>query len=404
MRVRVKPAAFAAFLTVSFIVGTFADLAGPLSAFVAVFPPALALVSWGHLILSWRSFSFHQEFSTDHPQKGETVRYGLHGINEGFFPLAPGECGFSRPGPREVIAARVATPAAPGEEITRREDIHCPWRGTYVIGLTEIRFRDALSMVEIAESTEPRTFYVYPELVNLDPTVTALARSSGGDRPAAGITDEDASIFEYVAPLRGGETNRRIAWKRWAATGTPAQIVSGRSSSSALRLVLDLRPCSPHRPERLQAEDLATSAVFSVLREFARQEIPVEFILGGDDSGILIDCEESFLMVFDSSTNIIFSDQRFPSAAFTPGAQALLITTRDLAETDGPDLFSYYEETLARGWEPHILVCPPPGKAEETRRAADALAERRTALGAQGLLAVAAGENGAKELVHVLKP
>ena len=37
-------------------------------------------------------FSFHQSFSTDHPQKGETVRYGLHMVNEGPIPLAPGRC------------------------------------------------------------------------------------------------------------------------------------------------------------------------------------------------------------------------------------------------------------------------------------------------------------------------
>lgn len=403
MRVRVSLPGFAAFATASLILGTFSDLAGPMSAFVAVFPLTLALASVAHLVYSWRFFSFHQDFSTDHPQKGETVMYGLHMVNEGPLPLAPGECGFSRPGPAAVISARVRTPAGIAETVAHPEEIHCPWRGTYEIGLTEIRFRDALSIIEIAEFTEPRIFYVYPELVRLDPSVTSLARTSGSDRAGTGLLDSDASIFEYLAPLRDGSTPRRVAWKRWAASGVPAEIVTGQSRSSALRLVLDLRPSSTRRSERLQAEDLATSAAFSVLREFARQEIPVEFILGGEDRGILVDSQEAYLRLFDASTNIIFSDSRFPAAAFTPGAAALLITTRPIVEADD-DVFTFYEEALAKGTEPHVLACPPPENEAAVRKAMESLIERQQSAGSKGLLRVAFPEGGTRELEHALRP
>jgi len=404
MTVRVHPPGLAAFLTVSLILGTFSDLAGPMSAFVSVFAPALALASLAHLLLSWRFFSFHQTFSTDHPQKGETVHYGLHMVNEGPIPLAPGHCGFSKPGPQAVISALVRTPSGPGEAVSHPADIHCPWRGTYEIGLNEIHFRDSLGIVEIIERAEPRVFYVYPELVRVDPSVSSIARAAGSDRAGGGALERDVSIFEYFAPLRAGAAPQRVAWKRWAATGTPAEIVTGQSRSAALRLVLDLRPAPVSRQGRLPAEDLATSAAFSALGEFARQEIPVEFILGGEDRGTLVDSTETFLRLFDASTSLIFSDARFPAAAFTPGTVVLLVTTRPLVESGDADIFTLYEECLARGTEPHVIACPPPELAAEVRRSAETLAERQLAFGARGLLRVADPADGTRELANALRP
>ncbi|GAB1483347.1 hypothetical protein MASR2M78_21630 [Treponema sp.] len=395
MRIRVNPAGLIAYAAVSLILKTFADLAGPLSAFIAVLLPALAFSSIAHLILSWRFFTFHQSFSTDHPLKGETVRYELHMVNEGPIPLACGDCGFSRPGPTALIASHVRTPAGIKEAFTHREEIHCPWRGTYEIGLTEIRFRDALSIVEIAEYTEPRIFYVYPELVSLSPSVASLARSSGSDTAGTGTLDCDASIFEYLAPLRVGSAPRRLAWKRWAATGIPAEVVTGQSRSSALRLVLDLRSCSPLRAQKLQAEDLAMSAVFSVLLEFVRQEIPVELILGGEEQGVMVDTMETFHQLFEASTNILFSDYRFPLAAFVPGTATLLVTTMPIVES-GDDIFTLYEQALGKSCEPHLLACPPPASADEVHRAMNSLSERQQASGRHGLLTHSGGGSWAQ--------
>ncbi len=407
MTVRVKAPALAAYVTIALILGTFSDLAGPLSAFVAAFPPALGAASLLHLILSWRFFSFHQSFSTDHPQKGETVRYGLHMVNEGPIPLAPGRCAFSKPGPQDVIAASALTPTGIGESVTQEENIHCPWRGTYEIGLQAVIFRDSLGIVEIAEYAEPRVFYVYPELVRLDPSVAALTRASGSDRAGGGAVERDASIYEFLAPLRDGEAPERVAWKRWAATGSPARIQTGQSRSSALRLVLDLRPCSGRRDERLQAEDLATSAVFSVLEELVRQEIPVELILGGEDRGILVDCRETFERLFDASTNLIFDDRRMPAAAFSTvsagGTVALLVTTRAIIETGKDDLFTLYEECLAKGTEPHVLACPPRSLEAGVRRSVETLAERQLACGSRSLLRLADCGGGTKELAGALR-
>lgn len=237
--------------------------------------------------------------------------------------------------------------------------------------------------------------------------MAALARSSGSDQAGGGAVERDASIYEYVAPLRAGENPERVAWKRWAATGIPAQIVTGQSRSSALRLVLDLRPCSPRRAERLQAEDRACSAVFSVLGELVRQEIPVELILGGEDRGILVDCGETFQRLFDASTNLLFTDHRFPAAAFAPfsagGTAAFLITTRPIVESGGDDLFTLYEECLAKGTEPHLLVCPPESKEAEVRRSVETLAELQIACGSRTLMSLADSEGGTKELANALR-
>jgi len=404
VRLRIRLPSLAAFLTVSLILATFSDLAGPLSSFLSIFVPVLCLASLAHLFLSWRFFSFHQNFSTDHPQKGETVHYGLHMINEGALPLAQGYCGFSCPGLGSALAGQVQTPSWHGEKITQREDIHCPWRGSYEVGLSSISFRGALGLFELYEGTEPRIFYVYPELVPLDPSIGSLATTSGVERVGAGTLDDDQSIFEYVGPLRSGASSRRIAWKRWAATGMPAEILTGQSRSSALRLVLDLRPCSADLEERLPAEDMAMSAAFSVLQELAWQGIPVEFILGGEENGILLDGPERFLKVFDSSTSILFKDPRLPLAAFSPGPAVLLVTTRALVEPASNDLFTLYEDSLSRGMEPHLLLCPPPGRLEEERRSLEALMDRRGSWGGRKFLRLVDSSSGTRELTHALRP
>ncbi len=406
MRIRVKPVALLSFCTLTVILNTFSGLAGPVSSVIAVLLPSLFICSMVQLALSTHFFTFHQVFSNDHPLKGEIVHYELHTANEGFLPLARGECRLAAQGQPSVLGNSVPIPIDGNGSQIHTAEIRCAYRGTYIIGLTFFSFTDALGLVCLEERIEPRLFYVYPEIVKLDATIERFAQSSGADQPGSTEKDEDPTIFEYLRPLRAGGSARRIAWKRWAASGIPSETVSGQSRSSALRLVLDLWPGPADTGEKLASEDMAISATFSILHYLSAAHIPVELVLGSMAQSMMIDSTEAFMELFDQSTNILFSDPVFPAVAFSMGITTLLVTTRPLIETkhagENTDLFTAIENALPRGCEPHLLLCPPPSTADDEKKSLETLIERQTTLGGTSLLRLADSRRGTEDAAHAL--
>lgn len=402
---RINPLALAVYAVLAFIFATFDGLAGPLSDLIALGVPILVLTSILHLFLSNHWFRFHQNFSSDHPRKGQTVEYALSFSNESVVPLAQGVCVFSNPGPLDSFSSSVAIPSGSLQSGEYRAEIRCSYRGTYIVGLSSYRFTDVLGILTLETRIEPRVFYVYPELVQLDSSVERLARSSGADRPGSSALDEDPSIFEYLAPLRAGIPSTRIAWKRWAATGTPSRIVSGKSRSTALRVFLDLWQGPRNTLEKLASEDMAVSAAFSVLQYLSQSRIPAELVLGNREQGIRIDNPEDFTRVFDLSTNIIFMETEFPDRAFGNSTSTLLITTRPLVGSVGGaelDLFTAFEEALPANRAPHLLACPGPIAAERERATVEALLELQKACGTKQLAALADPAQGIEDIRHAL--
>ncbi len=397
MRLKIKPAGLAIYLCILLVLSTFSGLAGYISVLVAVFLPVLSLISLLHLWYSWAALGFHQSFSTDHPIKGETVRYYLHLADENILPLSGGSCSFSNPGSGVAFVNEIPIPIFPSKPVTYEETIRCVYRGVYVMGLTGIRIRSALGFIETEISIEPKVFYVFPELVKFTSPLERLARSSGITEPDTQSSKDDITIFEYLLPLQEETSVRSIAWKRWAATGIPSKIVHGRSRSPALRIVLDLWPGDEGLSEsdKLASEDIAMTALFSVMQYMAQKAIPVSFYAGESENPILVDTVEIFQQIFDLSTGIHFNDSTFPSSAFVQLNAALLISTRPLEA-----FFSPYEDSLQGGYEPHILSCPPPSRYTHDKCVFDALTERRRSLGSHSLLRITDTKNGAEEVLH----
>jgi hypothetical protein len=403
--VRARFPALAGYAIVSLVAAGFAGLAGPLSSLIAVLPPAFAVASTIHLVLAWNAFRFHQNFSTDHPQKGDIVRYRLSMSNESPVSSARGSCSFFAQGSHAAFCEGVNIPARGNESKVYETELRCSWRGTYTFGLKSISFRDSAGIFTVEEKIEPHVFYVYPELVNIGADIERLTSSTGSDKTGASAREDDPSIFENLAPIAAGRQARRVAWKRWAATGIPSEIVTGRSGSDSLRVVLDLWPGKADADEydTLAAEDMATSAVFSVLRALVRERIPARLVLGDGDSEIAIVSNDDFNDSFVHSTNILFTDESFPFTAFSSQEATLLVTTRPLdAETNGTSLFSAIEKAAAAGTDPHILVCPPPSGADAERDMLAVASERHAALGGRSLIRLADSRQGIEEIAHAL--
>ncbi len=403
MTVRVRPLPAVAFIAVALTLDATRGLAGPLSRAAAVLPILFALASLAHLAATWAAFGFHEEFSTDHPLKGDVIRYSIHLRNGLPVPAASGRCRFASAGPASRGFEELALQLGGGESTSRESRIACAYRGVYVIGARSFLYRGTLGILELEHEVEPRVFYVYPEIVRLGSLVDRLAEGGGEERASSGGGSPDPTVIDGLRPLADGRPAGRIAWKRWAATGVPCEPIEGRSSAYGLRVVLDLRPPLAEGEDRLAAEDLAVTAAYSLLARLVEAGIPAEFVLGGEETGRPIEDRASFDAAFATSTSVLFTDHRFPLSAFAGGRASVLVSTRPIAEADpsvGVDLFGALEAAQERGRSVSLVAVPPPERADLERTCALAALERLRSDPRRSALFVLDPRRGSEDLVH----
>jgi hypothetical protein len=264
-------------------------------------------------------------------------------------------------------------------------------------------FPGALGILELEHQVEPRSFYVYPELVRLGSLVDRLAEGGGEERAASGGGSPDPTVIEGLRPLANGRPAGRIAWKRWAATGVPCEPMEGRSSAYGLRVVLDLRPPLAEGQDRLAAEDLAVSAPIPCLRAWWTRAFPRNSYSAGRRRAGRSRIAPHSMRAYATSTSVLFTDDRFPLAAFSEGRASLLVSTRPIAESEsagGPDLFASLETAIARGRPVSVLAVPPPSRADREHACAVAALERLCGDGRRAPLVVLDPRRGTEDLVH----
>ncbi len=369
------PARLVAFVSLALVLDSLRDLAGPVSRAVSVIPLIFAVSCLFQLFATWAAFGFHQEFSTDHPAKGDVLSYRIVLHNGLPFPASIGLCLFHSASPLARVFVPLPLALGAKEGLGRKMEIACPYRGVYSFGASSFAFWDPFRIVEIEHRIEAHVFHVYPELVRIGPVLDALAEGSGGQ--ASGSASADPTVFESLAPIQDGRGGFRIAWKRWASTGIPCAFVPGRSAAFGLRLVLDLRPGGAAGEEALAAEDLAVTAAYSLLARAAGVGIPAEFVLGGDEEGIEVSDEAGFRAVYERSTSVLFNDDRFPVSAFSGDRSAILVSAVPIAEARGGlSLYDALEEALSRSRPVRLIAAPSPLAADREKRYALAAAER----------------------------
>ncbi len=368
--IRVSPVILLCLVVLSVLFNALQGLAGWISYSLVFFPLFLVIVAGVQLIVTYSFFGFHEDFSTDHPVRGQPVLYSLAVHYRGVIPSSLVQCHFTFTGPGLAGNQDFALFASPNQSFTRTFEFRCAYWGVYAVGVQSFVFKDILGLFSLIYHVEPRMFYVYPELLPLGPGLEDLITSSGQKSILYGGKQDDSAVFEYVYPLRDGEGSRHIAWKRFASTGIPCAFHEGKSQTQSLRVVLDLRWNRPdvQLEEILIAEDLAISLAFSIVYTVQQQKIPVEFVSGGDDQGYLIEQQDAFEYVYALSTGIHFNERNFPQAAFTGDLTTLLITCSALVDTSTSDAFdalSLVEERILRGYKVVMIVVPPPSMVEE---------------------------------------
>lgn len=231
---------------------------------------------------------YHQEYDTDHPEKGRPFRYRFQLGYESLVPsagvsirFAPGMHG-SGPDVESLVPES-------HRMVTIDRMINCPTRGVYVMGVESLRLRGLLNWVHVRVRAWTHTFYVYPRLIE----VHASARTMEGLRDEARRDAErgsaDISTFAHIAPYRPGDEPRYIDHRAMARTGEPAIRHFAAGMRPGVVVYLDRRPVvGALAGDPITAEDVSLEIVLALTRVYLAAGIPVT-IRGGNPATIALD-------------------------------------------------------------------------------------------------------------------
>ena len=307
---QVRFRALCLYLFVLFIVYLARSYVGSFFVFLYYFLLFFPIVSLLHLLIVQSGVRYHQEFSSEHPVKGETVSYRLLLVNESFLPAPYVQVRFKRLNPfMERIMSDFSTYLAGGAEVEKRYRIQCPYRGIYTVGLAEIALEDFLRLFRVRRSVYHRTFYVYPRILYLKHFPAVI---EGGSQKAFGTYQgavPDTSLFAMLRPYRDGESLRHLDWKKFANTGSPFLKSYETTTEPGLSIYLDLRRAKHSGVEALEIEDTSVEILVALARFLLEKGIRIEIRAPGRRVYQFIgDNSAQFDEFYHSTTQLMFKD------------------------------------------------------------------------------------------------
>jgi uncharacterized protein (DUF58 family) len=261
-------ALFAAYLAGSYV--------APFFLFLFIFLLVLPVFSLLYLLLTFFSLKYYQDFSSEHPAKGETVVYRLNLANETPLPFHHLTVEFKTIHPfMEKLLPPFTTYVRAGGRVERLYRIHCPFRGIYTVGLASLSAADPLHFFVFRRQVWYRTFYVYPRVLSLRSFSTGTERS---ERPAQGSSTgavPDFALFSRLRSYRAGESLRHLYWKKFASTGTPFLKCYDTSAEPGLSIYFDLRQTGLTGLKALETEDVSVDILVALVKYYLDKGIPL---------------------------------------------------------------------------------------------------------------------------------
>lgn len=291
--------------------------------FSVLFLPILTTL---HMFVSLSAVKYHQTFDTDHPVKGEILKYTLLLANESFFPSAPLKIKFKtvQPG-SDAQLPDLEVSLRRGQRYEKTYEISCPFRGIYTVGLLQMETKDLLGWIRIRKPVWHRTFYVYPRVMDVTYPFDIGTTSDLNTGPNPGAS-QDYSLFENLVPYRNGQSIRHMAWKKFIAIGEPFLKSYGKTSQPGVSLYLDLRRSEEPSPEVLEREDCSIEILVSLVKYCLDRSIPVSVNAMGQSRYGFYGSDPSDFFVFHKDTvNILFHDTISPAELYRTDVQGSVL-------------------------------------------------------------------------------
>lgn len=311
----------------------------------------LPLLSLSYLLLTFLRLKYYQDFSTEHPMKGESVVYRLILSNETFLPLHHLAVGFKTIHPfMEAILPRFTTYIRAGDRLEKVYEINCPFRGIYTVGLESLSAEDPLHLVVLHRRVWFRTFYVYPRVLPLRRFSTGLERSERLTQGASTGAVPDFALFSQLRSYHYGESLHHLAWKKFASTGTPYIKVYDTSAEPGVTIYFDLRPTEASGMKALETEDVSVDVLVALVRYYLDQGVPVAVRAPGRTVySFRGDTASAFQRFYLSTMELLFQPTISPAAFYQLDNRAGGYESTSaiiISHLFDPEIFSTVEESL----------------------------------------------------------
>lgn len=240
---------------------------------IFLFLPILSLLS---MFITAGTLRYNQEFSNDHPLKGEEVVYSLKIKKEGSLPAAPVKVRLagSQQGMSLGLSDIDLFPVS-NKLFEYSYTVKCPFRGIYTVGLDSLEVRDHFGWVGVPLSVWAQTFYVYPRIITLRNAPFAELQYSYYIPGNARGREVDYTLVESLRNYRPGMSTRHMAWKKYAALGEPVLKQYESTSRPGVTIYLDTRREDLGPYETLEAEDASVEILVALVKYLSERNIPV---------------------------------------------------------------------------------------------------------------------------------
>jgi uncharacterized protein (DUF58 family) len=277
--------------------------------------PALSFLL---LFMTFLKFRYYEHFSTEHPYKGEEVKYDLSLANELPFGSAFVDVSYKIMSPDASLHLnRLTTSLSRGKTQKHSYSIRFPYRGIYEVGIESIELFDVFRWLIFSPQVWFRTFYVYPRIIRLTSVFSNLQNIIETSGTGLGII-HDHTLFRDLAEYRNGGPVKHIAWKKFASLGTPFLKEYEKTSWPGVEIYLDLRRGREPDHEVLEREDCSVEILTALVNYFLSNSVPtsVHAYNGRDRYDFHGDSGTQFAEFYKSTITLTFANLFPPTRVF----------------------------------------------------------------------------------------
>lgn len=302
-------------LILCYLAGTYV---APFYFYLYVFMIVLPLYCLVQVVVSKSTLQCVQTVDADSPVKGDLLHYQVWVTGRPF--LTTEAILHFRPVhsrlPYRIPDIRVALTGS--RLVEESIDVRLRHRGTYTIGLEEIKIVDPLGWLSLRKEESHRTFIVRPRILPLVPPIAETRVHALSESGANGV-EQDLTMLEGLSGYREGEPVKHIAWKKYFTTGAPYLKQFGGSSEPAVTVYLDLRFPSGLREDdyevRQTTEDCSIEMAISLVKSYLDRGIRVGVRSVGESLYSFVGSGPADFERFYSDTDILCFAPTAPSPA-----------------------------------------------------------------------------------------
>jgi uncharacterized protein (DUF58 family) len=274
----------------------------------------LPLFSLAQMIATRVGLRYHQEFSNDHPAKGEAVGYYLSVTNETRVPSAPITASFHMGRVERGLDTRRFQLRA-HETRNIDQSVRCPYRGVYTVGLDRLVVWDLFGWIGFTVPVFSRTFYVYPRVLSLPSALPGFETEHAvAQSPSAGV-EIDYTLYRSLRPYRPEDDARHISWRKLAAVGEPLVKEYDTAAEPGVTICMDTRPTGSG-VTALATEDGVIEIVVALAKHYLDREVPVSIVTGTDVTRIDPGDEAEFARFHSRTISLFFRSQVSPALLY----------------------------------------------------------------------------------------